>query len=80
MSLDSKLNSWNYKKNVGWIVPLFLGVGSLWVGNTVGGEDGETAKILQGIYFATGVLCISLFCVCSLLIVLIEQGRLQASE
>ena len=58
-----------------WL-PNFFGMLCIWVGFTIGNNnEGENAEVLQAMYFATGFICISLFCISSLIMALVDQDR-----
>ena len=61
-------------------LPNFFGTVSVWVGFTIGLQDGENAEVLQAMYFATGFICTSLFCVSTLIMALVDQGRCKSNN
>ncbi len=74
MSLSSYLKSWKFCKFTAWFCPWFFGVASIWAATQVE-VTSESADIQSAIYAATGLICLSLFCLSLLLINLVEQGR-----
>jgi len=61
-------------------LPNFFGLVSIWAGFTIGrNNDGENAEVLQAMYFATGFICMSLFCIASLILALVRQGQSKAN-
>ena len=62
-----------------WFSPNFFAMVSIWAGFMIGDDD-ENAKVLQAIYFATGFICMSLFCVGSLIKALVDQGQCKSNN
>ena len=61
-------------------LPNFFGIVSIWAGFTIGRQDGENAEVLQAMYFSTGFICMSLFCVSTILMAMVDQGRCKSNN
>lgn len=63
-----------------WL-PNFFGIISIWAGFTIGNNnEGENAEVLQAMYFATGIICMSLFCIGTLIKALVDQGQCKSNN